>query len=71
MQRWEAAKPHLMRAIDIEPDFYEAYYSLGQVCVRAGNQDQGQKFLALFEQKRQAVKKQSVLSSGFLSEGRE
>jgi tetratricopeptide (TPR) repeat protein len=71
MQRWEEAKPHLMRAIDIEPDFYEAYYSLGQVCVRAGNQDQGQKFLALFEQKRQAVKKQSVLSSGFLSEGRE
>jgi cytochrome c-type biogenesis protein CcmH/NrfG len=71
MQRWEEAKPHLMRAIDIEPDFYEAYYSLGQVCVRAGNQDQGQKFLALFEQKRQAVKKQSVLGSGFLSEGRE
>ena len=69
-QQLEKARLNLAKAIELEPDFYEAYYALGLVCMRMGEQEQGRNYLAQFEQKRQAAKEQSVLGAGLLSEGR-
>jgi hypothetical protein len=60
-----------MKAIEIEPDFYEAYYALGLACMRSGEPEQGRNYLAIFEQKRQAAKEQSVIGTGLQSEGRQ
>jgi Tfp pilus assembly protein PilF len=70
-QQLEKAKLHLGKAIEIEPDFYEAYYALGLVCMRTGEPEQGRSYLALFEQKRQVAKEQSILGAGLMSEGRQ
>jgi Flp pilus assembly protein TadD len=67
----DAARDHLMRAVDLEPDFYEALYVLSRVCALAGDKEQSQKYLALFERTKSAVVRQSVVGSGYISEGRE
>jgi superkiller protein 3 len=68
---FKPARAHLTRAIDLEPDFYEAYYALGHVCSRTGDREQSQKYLALFERKKRTAMEQSIIGSGFVSEGRE
>lgn len=68
-EQFRTARGHLEKAIDIEPDFYEAYYVLGRVCMRLGEQDEARKYLALFERRRNAVKQHSVLDNGYGSEG--
>lgn len=71
MERFEQARAHLTRAVDIEPDFYEAYYLLARVSSRSGDRQQSQKYLTLFESTRRAVTQQSVAGSGYIHEGRE
>ena len=68
---FKQAHEHLTRAIDLEPDFYEAYYALGNMCSRTGDREQSQKYLVLFERKKRAAMEQSIIGSGFVSEGRE
>jgi tetratricopeptide (TPR) repeat protein len=68
---FKQARMHLTRAVDLEPDFYEAYYSLGHVCSRTGDREQSQKYLAMFERKKRTAMEQSIIGSGFVSEGRE
>ena len=70
-KRLRLIPPNLLKAIEIEPDFYEAYYALGLVLMRSGETDQARNYLAMFEQKRLAAKEQSVLGAGMLSEGRQ
>jgi tetratricopeptide (TPR) repeat protein len=67
----DAARAHLLRAVELEPDFYEAYYVLGRLCLRAGENEQAQKYLALFKRTKSWVSRQSVISSGYLGEGRD
>jgi tetratricopeptide (TPR) repeat protein len=67
----DAARTHLLRAVDLEPDFYEAFYALSRVCSRTGDTVHSQKYLAIFERTKSAVVRQSVVGSGYISEGRE
>ena len=66
----QGARAHLLRAIELEPDFYEAYYILGRIFARSGGSEQSQKYLILFERTKQAVMQQSIVGSGYISEGR-
>jgi tetratricopeptide (TPR) repeat protein len=67
----DAARTHLLRAVELEPDFYEALYALSRVCSRIGDQEQSQKYLVQFERTKAAVLRQSVVGAGYISEGRE
>jgi tetratricopeptide (TPR) repeat protein len=67
----DAARIHLLRAVDLEPDFYEAYYLLGLTCAKLGQREQSAQYLRRFEQYRTILKRQSVIDNGYLGEGRE
>jgi hypothetical protein len=61
----------LLRAVDLEPDYYEAYYLLGLTCAKLGQRDESTQYLRRFEQYRTILKRQSVIDNGYLGEGRD
>lgn len=71
LEDFSLARTHLERAVELEPDFFEAYYLLSRVCSRTGDRAQSQKYLALFERTKRAAQEQSVVSSGYAGEGLE
>ena len=59
--RLDEAAMQLRRAIEAEPEFYEAYYVLGQVHARAKRPDRAKEYLRVFEVKRAAVEARSTI----------
>jgi tetratricopeptide (TPR) repeat protein len=68
--QFEEARQHLLKAVDLEPDFYECYYLLMRLCSQTGDKVQSQKYALQFEQTKQALAQQSVIGSGYVNEGR-
>lgn len=69
-QEFGKARPELEKAIELEPDYYEAYYLLGRLLQRSGDKEQSRRLLILFEDKKKALMEQSVISAGYVGEGR-
>jgi len=69
-EQFGKARPELEKAIEIEPDYYEAYYLLGRLLHRAGDEEQARRLLTQFEDKKKALMEQSVISAGYVGEGR-
>ena len=63
------ARAELETALELEPDFYEADYLLGRLLFQIGEEEQSRKYLALFADKKKALMEQSVIASGFASDG--
>ena len=62
------ARPELEKAIELEPDYYEAYYLLGRLLHRVGDEQQSHRLLTQFEEKKSALMQQSVIGAGFASD---
>ena len=71
LKQFDSARAHLTRALELEPDFYEAAYMLGQLFAHKGDREQAGRYLALFEKTKAAVQSQAVVASGYVSEGRD
>lgn len=59
--RLDEAAEHLRRAIEAEPEFYEAYYVLGQLHARAKRPRQSRELLRIFEAKKAAIEARSTV----------
>ena len=59
--RLDEAARHLRRAIESEPEFYESYYVLGQVLVRAKKTAEAKECLTLFAAKKAASEARSTI----------
>ena len=59
--RLDEAAEHLRRAIESEPEFYEPYYVLGQVYVRAKKTAEARECLRIFEAKKAANEARSTI----------
>ena len=59
--RLDEAAEHLRRAIKSEPEFYESYYVLGQVLVRAKKGAEARECLRIFEGKKAANEARSTI----------
>jgi tetratricopeptide (TPR) repeat protein len=70
LKQFDSAKAHLSRALELEPDFYEAAYVLGQLFAHSGDREQAARYLDLFEKTKAAVQSQAVIASGYVNEGR-
>lgn len=70
-EQFDEARQHLLKAVGLEPDFYECYYLLIRLSVRTGDRAQSQKYIDRFERTKQALTQQSVVGSGYVNEGRE
>jgi hypothetical protein len=69
MKKLQKARTELERAIELEPDFYEADYLLGRLLYQIGDKEQSRQYLASFEEKKSALMEQSVIGSGFIFGG--
>jgi superkiller protein 3 len=67
--KFDEARPELEKALDLEPDFYEADYLLGRLLYRLGDETQSGRYLALFKQKKTALLQQSIIGAGFVGDG--
>jgi tetratricopeptide (TPR) repeat protein len=67
----EGAQTEALRAIELEPDFFEACYLLGRLYATSGKRAESQNYLAQFEATKLALKGQTVLDSGYINEGRQ
>ena len=59
--RLDEAAEHLRKAIESEPEFYELYYVLGQVLVRAQKTAEARECLRTFEAKKAANEARSTI----------
>jgi tetratricopeptide (TPR) repeat protein len=66
----EKAKPELEKALDLEPDFYEADYLLGRLYHSQQDEQRSRKYMAQFAETKQALLEQSVIGAGYLGDGR-
>ena len=66
----EEAKPELERALDLEPDFYEAAYLLGRLYHSQQDEQRSNKYMAQFVETKKALLEQSVIGAGYLGDGR-
>lgn len=57
----------LGEALETEPEFDSAYYTIGQVHLRAGQPDQARAYLEEFQEKRATAEARSSVSEGFAS----
>ena len=71
LKQFDSARAHLTQALELQPDFYEAAYALGQLFTHRGDMEQGRRYLALFEETKATVQSQAVIASGYVNEGRE
>jgi tetratricopeptide (TPR) repeat protein len=69
MNKLEQARTQLEKALDLEPDFYEADYLLGRLLYRMGAAERSRAYMASFEEKKTALREQSVVGSGFIFGG--
>jgi uncharacterized protein HemY len=69
MKSLEKARTQLEKAIELEPDFYEADYLLGRLLYRMGDGEKSRAYMASFEEKKSALMDQSVIGSGFIFGG--
>lgn len=60
-QDFELAEKSLRRAIELDPHLLAAYYQYGIACIRNGNTQRGEEFLAAF-QKKKALREPSSLA---------
>jgi tetratricopeptide (TPR) repeat protein len=66
---FDKARPELEKAIELEPDFYEADYLLGRLLHRLGNEEQSRRMLKLFAENKAVLMQQSVIQAGYVGEG--
>lgn len=59
--RLEEASEQLRQAVEAEPEFYEAYYVLGQVNARLRQPDRARENLRMFEAKKAAIDARSTI----------
>ena len=59
--RLDTAEEHLRKAIESEPEFYEAYYVLGQVHARAKRTADARECFRVFEAKKAAIEARSTI----------
>ena len=59
--RLDTAEEHLRKAIESEPEFYEAYYVLGQVHARAKRTADARECFRIFEAKKAAIEARSTI----------
>jgi tetratricopeptide (TPR) repeat protein len=69
MKNLEKARTQLQKAIELEPDFYEADYLLGRLLYSMGDSEQSRGYMASFEEKKSVLMEQSVVGSGFIFGG--
>jgi tetratricopeptide (TPR) repeat protein len=69
-EEFDKAKPELEKALDLEPDFYEAAYLLGRFYHRQGDEQRSRKYMAQFAETKKALLEQSVIGAGYLGDGR-
>ena len=63
--RLSDAQRVLEEAIELEPEFHNAYYALGQVHIRAGEPEVARPFLDLFQEKKAAAEARTSAGAGF------
>jgi tetratricopeptide (TPR) repeat protein len=66
---FDKARPELAKAVELETDSYEADYLLGRLLHRLGEEEQSQRMLKLFAEKKSALMEQSVIAAGFVGGG--
>lgn len=59
--RLDEAERHLLKALEAAPEFFEAYYVLGQVYARAKKTAQARECLQLFQAKKSAIEARSTI----------
>ena len=59
--RLDEAAEQLRKAVEAEPEFYEAYYVLGQVHARARKPGRARQYLRMFETKKAAIEARSTI----------
>lgn len=59
--RLEEASEQLRQAVEAEPEFYEAYYVLGQINARLRQPDRAREYLRMFEAKKAAIDARSTI----------
>jgi tetratricopeptide (TPR) repeat protein len=59
--RLDEAEQHLLKAVDAAPEFFEAYYVLGQVYARAKKTAQSRKSMQMFQEKKSAIEARSAI----------
>jgi superkiller protein 3 len=69
-KEFDKAKPELEKALDLEPDFYEAAYLLGRLYHLEGDEQRSRKYMARFTETKNALLQQSVIGAGYLGDGR-
>ena len=69
LEEFGKARPHLEKAIELEPDYYEAYYLLGRLLHKIGDEEQSHTLLAQFAEKKNALMQQSVIGAGYIGDG--
>ena len=57
----------LEEAINLEPEFHNAYYALSQVHIRAGQPEAARPYLSLFREKKAAAEVRTTVGAGFAS----
>jgi tetratricopeptide (TPR) repeat protein len=67
--RFDKARMEFKEAIDLEPDYYEAYYLLGRLLHDSGDEAQSHRLLTLFAEKKSALMRQSAVQSGYIGDG--
>lgn len=59
--RLDEAERHLLKALEAAPEFFEAYYVLGQVYARAKKTAQAREYMQLFQTKKSAIEARSTI----------
>ena len=70
LECFERARQELEKAVVLEPDFYEADYLIARLEHRIGDEEQSRKYLALFNDKKSVLLRQSVIGGGYVGNGR-